>query len=93
MNYKNATITIVSVIISALVVRAIYSIFEYIRLLCHECTDGKEDDYEEMCCGLIRTLIVVLICTFLIILVYEILITHTRRDCSLLKYNKNITIE
>jgi hypothetical protein len=68
----DGTVTIIfTIIISALVVRAIYSILEYIRLLSDECVDGKPDNYEEMICGLLKTLFIVLLCAFLIILIYE----------------------
>jgi len=41
-----------------------------------ECVDGKPDDYEEMICGFIRTLLVVAICVFIIILIYEFMKRH-----------------
>ena len=68
----DGTVTIIfTIIISALVVRAIYSILEYVRLLSDECVEGKPNDYEEMICGLMKTLFIVLLCAFLVILIYE----------------------
>ncbi len=69
-------IIVISIIVSALVVRAIYTLFEYVKLLSDECIGGKEDDYEEMICGLIRTLLVIAVCVFFIIIIYEYIKRH-----------------
>lgn len=73
---NTSIILIISIVISALIVRAIYTVFEYIKTMSDECVDGKPDDYEEMICGFIRTLLVVAICVFIIILIYEFMKRH-----------------
>lgn len=65
----SAVIIIVSIVISALIVRAIYTFFEYLKLVSDECINGVEDG-EELISGFIRTMLVIAICVFLIIVIY-----------------------
>lgn len=73
--HVTSVVIIVSIVISALIVRAIYTIFEFIKIVSDECIDGENGDYEEVKCAAIRTLLVVCVCAFLVVLIY----TYMRR--------------
>lgn len=70
-NRRTLIINIISIVISALIIRCIYTIFDCAKLLIDETIDGDEDDYQETYSAVFRTILIVFVCVFAIIIIYE----------------------
>jgi hypothetical protein len=63
-------VNIISIVISALIVRAIYTVFECVKVLSDEVVSNHEDDYEETRSSVIRTLLISGMCILFVIIIY-----------------------
>jgi len=63
-------INIISITISVLIVRIIYTVFDNMRIVSDEIVDGREDQQELYSC-LTRSLLVILICGMFLMIIYE----------------------
>ena len=63
-------INIISITISVLIVRIIYTVFDNMKIVSDEIVDGKENEQELYSC-MTRALLVILICGIFIMMIYE----------------------